>query len=276
MNLTKIEPESDSETPEPYSQFQFSNVHQKLMSAPVSFTEMKTEIKVSKVESDALQSHCESESAGLKQDLLCAPNYNAWKCENQMADILEAHEKMPNHHTVYCEPMNENKWFLCNKREKWKELMRQRRSSETPEQRQKRLNQMRLYARHRRANETPEQRQKRLSQMNMYARNRRANESLDQRVKRLMQMNNYEKQRRANETPEQREERKRKRRELENSRRKRETPEEQQKCLIQMNKYVKQQQNERQFNQINNYAEQGRLSKTYEQEEEHRTQEKRK
>ena len=161
-----------------------------------------------------------------------------------MADILEAREKIPNHHTVYCEPMNENEWFLCNKREKWKELMRQRRSNETTEQRQKRLNQMRLYARHRRANETPEERQKRLSQMNIYARNRRANESLDQRVKRLMQMNNYEKQRRANETPEQREERKRKRRELENLRRKRETPEERQKCLIQMNKYVKQQQNE--------------------------------
>jgi len=46
MNLTKIEPESDSETPEPYSQFQFTNVHQKLMSVPVSFTEMKAEIKV--------------------------------------------------------------------------------------------------------------------------------------------------------------------------------------------------------------------------------------
>jgi len=46
MNLTKIEPESDSETPEPYTQFQFTNVHQKLMSVPVSFTEMKAEIKV--------------------------------------------------------------------------------------------------------------------------------------------------------------------------------------------------------------------------------------
>ena len=46
MNLTKIEPESDSETPEPYSQFQFTNAHQKLMPVPVSFTEMKTEIKV--------------------------------------------------------------------------------------------------------------------------------------------------------------------------------------------------------------------------------------
>lgn len=46
MNLTKIEPESDSETPEPYNQFQFTNVHQKLMSVPASFTEMKTEIKV--------------------------------------------------------------------------------------------------------------------------------------------------------------------------------------------------------------------------------------
>jgi hypothetical protein len=190
-----------------------------------------------------------------------------------MADILES-EKMPNHHTVYCEPMNENELFLYNKREKWKELMRQRRSNETSEQRQKRLNQMRLYARHRRANETPEQRQKRLSQMNIYARNRRANESLDQRVKRLMQMNNYEKQRRANETAEQREERKRKRRELENLRRKRETPEERQKCLIAMNKCMKQQRNERQFNQINNYGEQERLRKTYEQEEEHRTQEK--
>ena len=42
---------------------------------------------------------------------------------------------------------------------------------------------------------------------------------------------------------------------------------------FQMNKYVKQQRYERQFNQINNCADQGRLSKTYEQEEEHRTQE---
>jgi len=46
MNLAKIEPESDSETSETYSQFQFTNVHQKLMSVPVSFAEMKTEIKV--------------------------------------------------------------------------------------------------------------------------------------------------------------------------------------------------------------------------------------
>jgi hypothetical protein len=46
MNLTKAEPESDSETPETYSQFQFINEHQKLMSVPVSFTEIKSEIKV--------------------------------------------------------------------------------------------------------------------------------------------------------------------------------------------------------------------------------------
>jgi hypothetical protein len=46
MNLTKTESDSDPETSEPYSQFQFTSVHQKLMSLPVSFTEVTTEIKV--------------------------------------------------------------------------------------------------------------------------------------------------------------------------------------------------------------------------------------
>ena len=42
------------------------------------------------MESDALQSHCGSESAGLKQqDLLCPPNYNTWKCENQVSYYFE-------------------------------------------------------------------------------------------------------------------------------------------------------------------------------------------
>jgi hypothetical protein len=170
--------------------------------------------------------------------------------------------------------MNENEWFLHSKREKLKELMKERRRNESPEQRQKRLNQMREYAKHRRANESPEQRQKRLFQMNMYARQRRANESLDQRVKRLGQMNNYEKQRRANETPEQREERKRRRREIESLRRDNETPEERQKRLIQMTKYAKerrsaqsQQRSERQLSQVSDYVQQGRLSKSLERRE---------
>jgi hypothetical protein len=170
--------------------------------------------------------------------------------------------------------MNENEWFLRSKREKLKELMKERRKNESPEQRQKRLNQMKEYAKHRRANESPEQRQKRLFQMNMYARQRRANESLDQRIKRLSQMNNYEKQRRANETPEQREERKRRRREIESLRRNNESPEERQKRLIQMTKYAKErraaqslQRSERQLSQINSYVKQGGLSETLEKEE---------
>jgi hypothetical protein len=45
--MIKVEPESDSETQEPYSEFQFIDVHQKFLSVPMPFTEMKTEIKVS-------------------------------------------------------------------------------------------------------------------------------------------------------------------------------------------------------------------------------------
>jgi hypothetical protein len=47
MNIIKGEPESDTETQEPYSEFQFIDVHQKFLSVPMPVTETKTEIKVS-------------------------------------------------------------------------------------------------------------------------------------------------------------------------------------------------------------------------------------
>jgi hypothetical protein len=106
-----------------------------------------------------------------------------------MKEILETHDQMSSQQTLYCESTNKMEYFLHNKKEKFKEIMRTRRKNESPEQRQKRLNQMKQNAKLRRANENPEQRQKRLSQMILYSRQRRASESLDQRVKRLSQMN---------------------------------------------------------------------------------------
>jgi hypothetical protein len=47
MNATKSEPESDSETQESLSEFQFIDVNQDVLSIPMSCTEMKTEIEVS-------------------------------------------------------------------------------------------------------------------------------------------------------------------------------------------------------------------------------------
>jgi hypothetical protein len=45
--MIKVEPGSDSETQEPYSEFQFIDVHQKFISVSMPFTGMETEIKVS-------------------------------------------------------------------------------------------------------------------------------------------------------------------------------------------------------------------------------------
>jgi hypothetical protein len=41
MNITKTEPDSDSETQQSCSESQFIDVHQKFLSLPVSFTEIK-------------------------------------------------------------------------------------------------------------------------------------------------------------------------------------------------------------------------------------------
>jgi hypothetical protein len=47
MNTTKVEPESDSETQESLSEFQFIDVNRDVLSVPISCTEMKTKIEVS-------------------------------------------------------------------------------------------------------------------------------------------------------------------------------------------------------------------------------------
>jgi hypothetical protein len=47
MNTTKVEPESDSETQESLTEFQFIDVNQDVLSVPMSYTEMKTESEVS-------------------------------------------------------------------------------------------------------------------------------------------------------------------------------------------------------------------------------------
>jgi len=47
MNTTKVEPESDPETHESHSEFQFIDVNQDVLSVPMPCTEMKAEIEVS-------------------------------------------------------------------------------------------------------------------------------------------------------------------------------------------------------------------------------------
>jgi hypothetical protein len=46
MNTTKVEPESDPETQESLSEFQFIDVNQDVLSVPMSCTEMKAEVEV--------------------------------------------------------------------------------------------------------------------------------------------------------------------------------------------------------------------------------------
>jgi hypothetical protein len=49
MNTTKAEPESDPETQESLSEFQFIDVNQDVLSVQMSCTEMKGEIEVSEL-----------------------------------------------------------------------------------------------------------------------------------------------------------------------------------------------------------------------------------
>lgn len=69
MNMIKVEPESDPETQEPYSELQFNDVQQKFLSVTMPFTEMKTEIKVSEIFENDIRI-CSIQSCCCKNHLL--------------------------------------------------------------------------------------------------------------------------------------------------------------------------------------------------------------